>query len=250
MAKVKVSKTEKAVAATTKRGRTKKGGTKSPGKITLSALLSTSTVYLERLRQSLRPKVKTARGYRPSKKIFLVAALCGLALIFVYNRGWFIAATVNSSPITNVELQNRLNEQYREQTLTQMINEKIILDEARKKGILVASTDVNDKIAQLEKNVGGASALDGLLAQQGQTRQQLKEQLSVQLTIEKLYDKDATVSAEEVQQYIDLNKDVLQATTAAEQRQEAEDTLKQQKLSEVFREKFQQLKQQSRVTVY
>lgn len=185
-----------------------------------------------------------------NKKTAIILLIIGILILAVLNKSFFIAATVNNSPITNLELLMRLNSQYREQTLTEMINERVILGEASKKGIIVNKSDVDTKVSGIESSVGGAAALDSLLAQQGQTRDGLRKQLSIQLTIEKLYSDEATVSAAEVDQFITQNKDQLKASDSAGQITEATDALKQQKLSQIFNDKFQALKQAANIKIF
>ena len=134
-------------------------------------------------------------SYRPSKVAWIIIVVIGLLLIFSVKKGLLLAATVNGAPITNLELLSRLNQQYRTQMVNQLINEKLILSEAQKKGVAVTSQEINDRISQLESNMGGPQGLDSILSQQGQTRATLKDQMKIQLIVEKLYAKDATVSA-------------------------------------------------------
>ena len=136
-------------------------------------------------------------------------------LLAVYKKEWFVAAIVNNEPITNFELLSKINKQYRQQVLNQLINEKIILQEALKRNISVTQSDLDNKIKDLEKNVGGAETLDQLLAGQNQTRDSLKEQLKIQIIVEKLFQNQATVSAQEIDQYITQNKSMLTASDSA-----------------------------------
>ncbi len=187
---------------------------------------------------------------RSSKYGIILVIVVILLAIAIYKKSWFVAATVNGMPITNLDLQMKLNQDFRTQTLTQMINEKIILDEAAKNGDIPTQQEINQKIADLEKQVGGKDALDSLLAQQGQTRTSLNEQIKVQLAITKLYKKEATVSADEVNQFIEQNKDQMKATDSAGQQKEATDAIQQQKLSQIFSQKFQTLKQKANVQIF
>lgn len=188
--------------------------------------------------------------FRSSKSFYIVIAIIGLLLLSVYKKSWFVAAMVNGQPITNLELQSDLNKQFRTQTLNQMVNEKIILDEARKSGAIPTEAEVNTKIADLEKSVGGKDTLDGLLSQQGQTRNGLVKQIRIQLSVSKMYEKEATVSGEEVTQFLQQNKQQLQATDSAGQEKEAMDSLKSQKLSQIFNQKFQELKQKAKIQLF
>lgn len=191
-----------------------------------------------------------ATNLRSSKKFYLVLLVAGILLLVIYKKSWFIAATVNGLPITNLELQAKLNQQFKSQTLNQLINEKIVLNEAGKAGAIPSQSEIDQKIAELEKNVGGKDVLDTLLTQQGQTRTTLQDQIRVQLAITKLYDKEATVSAEEVSKFIEENKQALRATDSASQQKEALDTLKQQKLSPIFSQKFQELRQKANIQIF
>ena len=132
----------------------------------------------------------------------------------------------------------------------QIINEKIILSEAAKKGVVIGEKEIDEKMSQLETTFGGAEGLDAVLSQQRQTRSDLRRELRLQLSMEKLYDKEASVSAEEIDKFISENRAQLAATDSASQRKEAQEALRQQKLSKIFSEKFQQLRQQVKITIF
>lgn len=188
--------------------------------------------------------------FKSSKKVWLVILIAGLLILAVYKKSWLIAATVNGIPITNLELQMKLNEQFKTQTLNQLINEKIILEQARKTNTVPAEVEINKRLSELETQVGGKETLDTLLAQQGQTRRSLRDQVRLQLSINKLYDKEASVSADEVTKFIEENGSVLQATDSAKQKEEAFNLLKQQKLTEIFNQKFQELRQSAKIQIF
>ncbi len=208
----------------------------------------------------VRPSFSAASGqgillklsnFRANKKLMAAVVIFVIVVGLLYSKtSWFIAAIVNGSPITNFELLNKINRQYRQPVLTQLINEKIINSAIQKSGVSVSSSDIDKSLSQIELNVGGAAALDGLLSQQGQTRADLREQLKLQLSLEKMYVKEATVSAEEIADYISKNNSQMSATDSAGQAKEAEGALKQQKLQKIFAEKFQALKQSAKIQVF
>lgn len=189
-------------------------------------------------------------GFRKSKIFYIVLIAAALLLLAIYKKSWIIAATVNGSPVSNIELQMRLNEQFKTQTLNQLINEKIILGEAAKNNVVVAGSEIDKKISEIETSVGGAQSLDAMLSQQGQNRKSIRAQIKIQATIEKLYSKDATVSAEEVTEFIDQNKEQLRATDSAGQQKEAYDAIKNQKLSQIFSQKFQELRSKAKIQIF
>ena len=184
------------------------------------------------------------------KRILIFLIIVGLVASAFYKKHWIIAATVDGSPIIFSEVLSRMNKQYGQQTLNQIINEKIILSEAAKKGVVIGEKEIDEKMSQLETTFGGAEGLDAVLSQQRQTRSDLRRELRLQLSMEKLYDKEASVSAEEIDKFISENRAQLAATDSASQRKEAQEALRQQKLSKIFSEKFQQLRQQVKITIF
>lgn len=199
---------------------------------------------------SLLNRLSSFRNFRSSKSFYIVLIVAGILLLAMYKKNWFVAAIVNGSPVTNLELQIRLNQQFRTQVLNQLVNEKIILNEAAKNNIRISDKEVVDRISEIETSVGGSEALDTLLSQQGQSRITLKDQIRIQLIINKLYENEATVSAEEVTQFIEENREQLRATESASQQKEASEALKNQKLSQLFSEKFQDLRQKAKIQIF
>lgn len=190
------------------------------------------------------------KSFKNSKNFYFLILAIGIVLLVIFKKSWFIAAMVNGSPVTNFELQSKLNQQFRAQTLTQMVNEKIILSEAQKNNAVPSEQDIDKKIAELESSVGGKDTLDSLLSQQGQTRSSLRDQIKVQLAITKLYENEATVSADEISKYIEQNKDQMKASDSAGIQKEATDAIKNQKLSGIFQQKFQELRAKAKIQIF
>lgn len=185
-----------------------------------------------------------------SKKVLVVVIVAVILVLGFYKKNWIVAATVNGSPITFLEVLGRLNQDFKSQALDQLISERIIFSEAKKKDVQVTKQEVNNKISEIEGQVGGGVGLDSILSQQGQTRKNLEEQIKIQLTMEKLYSNEATVSSDEVDTFIKESGSSLQSTDSAKQREEAEKILRGQKLSQVFAQKFQELKQQAKIQIF
>lgn len=191
------------------------------------------------------------RRFRITKKtILIVLLIIVVALLGYFKKNWFVAAMVNNKPVTNFELLNRMNKTYRTQTLDQIINERVIFDEAGKKNVVVSDAELDERIKTIEAQVGGGESLDALLTQQRQSRSDLRSQLKIQITIEKLYAGEASPSAEELEKFLTENKETLTATEPAKQREEALESLKQRKLSQIFNDKFQQLKNDANIITF
>lgn len=184
------------------------------------------------------------------KKIFLTIFIIGLLLLVLYKKGLLLAATVNNEPITTIELNQKLNNLFKDRVLNQIINEKIIEQEASKKRISVSQGEIDSKIAAAEAQTGGKETFDSLLAQQGLTRSEFINQTKIQALIEKLYSSEATASAEEISKFMEDNKNSPEATDEAKFKMVAEDQIKQQKLSQIFQEKFQSLRQSAKIQIF
>lgn len=209
-----------------------------------------SRVPVGKLNNLLNQVFDNFTNFKSSKKIYIAFFIIIFLLLAFYKKSWFVAATINGAPITGLELQMRLNQQFKSQLLNQLINEKIILIEAGKIGAIPAATEIDQKISELETNVGGSETLDNLLLQQGQTRVALRDQVKIQLAISKMYDEQASVSAKEVNDFIKTNSAGLQATDSASQQKEAYDFIKQQKISEIFSKKFQELRTNANIVIF
>lgn len=187
---------------------------------------------------------------RQGKFVIFAAVIILLAILVSYKKSWFVAAVVNNSPISNFEVLRQENSQYRKQVLDTLINEKLVLDAANKKGVKVSEKDINDKIAEIEKQVGGAAALDNLLTQQGQTRNSIRNEIKVTLALEKMYGPEITVTSDEVSKFIEQNKEQMQSSTPAELTKEANDILKSQKQNQIFSQKFQEIKKAANIQIF
>lgn len=184
-------------------------------------------------------------------KFFVISfVVLGLVALGIVKKGWFVAAMVNGQPITSVELLNRLSQEQGSQVLDNMVNEKIIIQEAKKNNALPEQAEIDSRIGDLEKRYGGAASLDNLLATQGQSRKILQDQIKIQLAAEKLYGSLATVSTQEVEDFVKQYKTALQSTDPAVQKEEAVSAIKQRKLGQIFSEKFQELKKNANVKLF
>ncbi len=133
--------------------------------------------------------------------------------------GLSLAAIVNDEKITQVELDskyNKLPEQYqammtKEDLLDQMINEILLLEEA--KDVRISDKEVDEVLEEMMLE-GGVSKeeLNATLAAQGITMKELKANYKKQLIINKFINdtlfQDLTVSDSEIEKYYEKNSEV------------------------------------------
>jgi hypothetical protein len=182
--------------------------------------------------------------------IFLSIVLLALISIFFLKRNWLLAAQVNNSYVTNLEVQDRLNKQYKKAVLDELVDEKIIQNEANNKGVNVTEQEINTKLTEYETQFGGPDKLDAALEQKGLNRETVRYRVKTELLLTKMYGGEVTVSEKEISDYVTVNKAVLQAADPEGQKAEAEQNIRSQKLFTIVSQKFQELKDAAKVTKF
>lgn len=193
--------------------------------------------------KEVEPKV--LRNY--SRLMILAALILILALLAWKNKGLFVAAMVNNQPVFRVSLDRQLESRYGEQTLDEMVGEMLIRQAAAQNKIGVAPQDVDAKIADIEKTLGGQITLKDALAQQGDTIEDFRHRVELQLMLEKLTAGQTEVSDQEVTDYIDKNRTTMTATDEAGLQDEARKAVLSQKQNTVLRQYFADLKSKAKV---
>lgn len=141
-----------------------------------------------------------------TKKAILIAALVVIAALAFYFRGFFIAATVNGSPVSRFDVTREAEKQSGKSILDGIIIKKLIKIEAAKQKIVITKEDVAAEIAKLEEQLKSQNlTLDEALKKQGVTKASLEEQIILQKQVEKMVLKTEITDAE-IAEYIKTNK--------------------------------------------
>ena len=133
------------------------------------------------------------------KKIATVVILIAILAVILYFAFKTLKpeqtiATVNDETITNLELDQKydqLPDQYKlfitkDAFLDQIINVKLLLQEAKKQSITVSEIEIESEVNTLKEQAPTEEAFEDLLKQQNINLEELKEQLNEQLMINKL----------------------------------------------------------------
>lgn len=198
--------------------------------------------------------LRTTENSRPpifTRKNLIIAAIILLLIVVWRFKGLLIAATVNGQPISRMELNSQLTKRFGSQVLDNIINERIILAATREQGIFVTPGELDARVASIEAKLSGQTKLSDALAVQGLTTEMFRRQLEIQLAIEKLFVTEATVSSNEVEDYISKNATYYkEATDPAALREEVKTTLSQQKINEKFEPWFSQIRNSAQVVKF
>lgn len=172
-----------------------------------------------------------------------------LAGTLYYFKNQFIVATVDGKPIFRLTLIRELEKKAGKEVLDSLITEILILQEAKKENVVISEDEIKEEIRQIEESFSSQGQdLDQLLEVQGMTRDELGEQIRVQKIVEEIVGKDISVTDEEIDEYIEENKDFIpQESDIGEVRASVKGQLEQQKVNEKAQLWIQSLQDKAKI---
>jgi len=177
-----------------------------------------------------------------------------VGLFSFWKKDWFVVATVNNQPITTIEFYQNLKAKNGREVLDQIIRDKIISQEAAKKGIVVTPADIDKRIKEIENQIGGKDQLKAALTSRGITEVDFRSQIKIQLFVEKLLEKDIKVSEKEIDDYINRNPEdpniAGKDPKDKKLREEISKTIKSNKLNDKFQTWYSNLEKQAKINKF
>lgn len=188
---------------------------------------------------------------RFSKKLLIVILVLVLVLGLVYfSRRYLIAATVNGKSISRLDVLKKLEKQGGKKILETMITQALIQQEAEKRKITISQKDIDAEMKKIEANVSSqGSTLDQALQNQGMTKNDLTEEIKIQLMLQKMTGNDIKVSDKEIDDFISANKNQ-QGFDKEIPRDQAAAQLKQQKLQQKIQSFVSDLKSKAKINFF
>lgn len=189
---------------------------------------------------------------RAPRKFFLPVVLLlvigGLLYLF---RGMYLAATVNGQPIGRMTVVKELEKQSGKQALENIVTKTLVLQDAKKKNVNISDKDIDAQIKKIETNVKAQGmSLDQLLQAQGMKKEDMREQVKLQLFAQKLSG-EVKVTDKEIEDYINTNKEQLQQNPDQEiSKTEVKEQLVQQKQQQKTQEYVAKLRKGAKVTYF
>ena len=178
-----------------------------------------------------------------SLAITMVAVMLAFLVGYLVKNN-LIAAMVNGKPIWRSTVVKQLETYYGANILNTTIEQELIKQEAESKKLKVTDAEVAEQIKKIEDSMAASGqTLDQALAESGMSRKDLEDNYKLNLMVEKLLAERVTVTDEDVQKYIDTNKDSFPEGTDLEQvKSIVTEQLKQEKMGTQYQSMIDELK--------
>jgi hypothetical protein len=213
---------------------------------------ATATEPMREAHQSADGRMKeTGSKVISVKTAITVAVVIILASLAFYYKGLFIVATVNGSPVSRFAVIAELEKASGGKALDAIITKKLLNDEAKKKGITVTSDELNAEIKKVEDQIkvrGGT--LDAALSQQGMTRKDVEEQITLQKELEKLLADKIQVTDEEAANFLADNKVIVPKGEEEKYKAQAKEQIRGQKLNDAAKSFIESLRSQASIKYF
>ena len=178
--------------------------------------------------------------------VIIILILVVLFSLFWFKKSIFLAGTINGRLVTTPQFYSKLVQSSGEEVFDAIVRETLIKQEAAKKGMEASTDDIDKKLKALEDRLGGKENLDLAISQNNTNLKELKEQISLQILVEKLLEDKTNVTDKEIKEYKASNK----ASTAGMADDEIRETIKSNKLNEEFTVWYQDLKSKAKINSY
>ncbi len=198
----------------------------------------------------------SAAATRPrfSRRTVFIALIVAAVLIvagLASAQGLIVAATVNGSPISRLAVISELENRGGSDALNDLIGKKLIDDEAQKKNIVIAAEELDGELKVIESQISSmGSTFEEQLAQQGLTKEDVRDQITTHLKLEKLLADQAQVSEEEIDAFVKAQKITLPTEDVAAARTKISEQIREDKVAELSDQFVADLRGKANITYY
>ncbi len=145
-------------------------------------------------------------GKKKLSLAIIAIAIIIAVIVTVFSREE-VVASVGEEDITKDELYDYLVGLYGADSLTALIENKIIEMEANKEKVTVSDKEIEEEYQTYVDSYGGEEMLQSVLDQQGMTKKNLEAEIENYFKLEGLLKPRIEISDEELQTYFDENKE-------------------------------------------
>jgi hypothetical protein len=180
--------------------------------------------------------------------IVLLALLAGNVYQFLHYRGETTLATVNGAAITQSQFDRAAGSS--DQALQSLIDQQLILQEAKKEKVSVSDAEVNAEVNTIKQQLGSPSEFAAALQRANLTEAQLRDQIRTQKLATTMGAKNVTVTDDEAQTYYNQNKPQFGTQTFDQAKPQISGQLLQSKQNEAIQTWIAALRQKAKISVH
>ncbi|OIP57299.1 MAG: hypothetical protein COX79_00940 [Candidatus Levybacteria bacterium CG_4_10_14_0_2_um_filter_36_16] len=199
------------------------------------------------------PRDIKSSGLAGHKKQIIIGLLAVIVIgLIYYFKGVFVVATVNGTPITSLSFYQELQKADGKKTLNNIISKMLVMQEAQKRNLKVADSEVKSEIKKIEETVTKqGQKLDTLLVSQGMTRADLEERIRLQKLVDKMISKDVNITDAEINDFISKNQaSIPEGSNPADTKEQVKQQLKQQKYDSQFQKLLDDLQKKAKIKYF
>lgn len=183
------------------------------------------------------------------KLLLVVLVGAGVFLLVQKNRSFFIAGTVNKSPVFRWELNSKMSEKYGTQAFEEIVSERLLAENLKKNNITITDKEVQDELAKIKLQYGGEEQFKAAIAQFGMTEAKAIESIKQSIGLKKIIEKNfkVEITEDQVKKYFDDNKTTYTGKKLEEVSTEIKDLLLQQEIYTKSQEWYTQIRKEAKV---
>ena len=196
--------------------------------------------------------MKKIAGYLKTKTAVVALSVLLIGGLAYYYRNLLVAATVNGSLISRWSILSQLEASSGKSVLDSLITKKLIEDEAKSKNITVSQEDVDTEIKAIEDRlVSQGGTLEAALEAEKMTMEKLREQITINKSLQQLVADKLAVSDEDVENYIKrMGGDIPKTVPEAEFKSQIKAQLQNQKFGTEAQSFIDALRAQANIKYY
>lgn len=160
------------------------------------------------------PKVENMESLKPALKVIgivllIIVSLALIDLAVQYLNNDYSVAVVNGTRISKSKWHDRLETAYGSSVASQLIDDQIIENEAKKEDVSVSEEEIDQEVDRIVESIGGQEMFESALEANNITLEELRGQIEVDLLATAILAPDLEYTEEDVKDFFSQYSDVI-----------------------------------------
>ena len=163
-----------------------------------------------------KPSMEALKEFKETRAFKVLSITFIIVFCFVlvdygvqYLNNSYSVAVVNGSRITRGTLNRRMEQAYGSSVVSQLIEEELIKQEAAREGITVAQEEIDEELQFIADQLGGEDQLEASLTAYNITRDELIEQIRLNLLAKNILEPTIEYTEEDLMEFFDNYSNLL-----------------------------------------